>query len=407
MRIRYDRREALAIRSASHALTFGDLESDGLGLRQRVPHAGIAELRSGDAAVVTAALASLDGWASEVRLTPPDLTTSTTDKAVSIIGSGENASNCSGSSRTQWVLFTSGTTGRPKAVAHTISSLTRTVSTSAASEFVWGLLYDPNRMAGLQVLLQGMSSGSAIIAPPLHDSLAERLKTFVEHGVNALSATPSLWRQIMQLPISHSLDLRQVTLGGEIADQRTLNALRSRFVSARMTHVFASTETGVAFSVKDGLTGFPLSYLTQPPNGIRLEIRDNVLFVRSPDVSEAGRDGFVSTGDIVEVVGERVIFRGRMTGVVNVGGVNVWPEMVESVLREHPDVLEAVVVAKPNVMTGNVLVASVTLTDTADRNGVNKRLRSWVRQFAPSTHVPASVTVLDEIQISSAGKMQR
>ncbi len=86
----------------------------------------------------------------------------------------------------------------------------------------------------------------------------------VESGANAVSATPSLWRQILQLPVSAGWDLKQITLGGEIADQRVLDALTSAFPGARIVHVFASTETGAAFSVKDGREGFPVTYLTDP-----------------------------------------------------------------------------------------------------------------------------------------------
>lgn len=308
---------------------------------------------------------------------------------------------------TRWVLYTSGTTGEPKAISHTLPSLTRTVVAGAGGSYVWGLLYDPNRMAGLQVILQGVLSGATVIAPSPHDSLSVRLAKLIAADVNALSATPSLWRQILQLPTSADWDLQQITLGGEIADQRVLDALTATFPDARIVHVFASTETGAAFSVKDGREGFPVSFLSDPPRGIRLDVRDDVLHVFSPDVSAAGDDGFASTGDIVEIVDDRVLFRGRATGVVNIGGANVWPESVETILREHPDVVEAVVNAKSNPMTGNVLVATVTLAESADRDGVNKRLRSWVRGRAPRTHVPASVSVVEHIEVSATGKVAR
>jgi acyl-CoA synthetase (AMP-forming)/AMP-acid ligase II len=286
-------------------------------------------------------------------------------------------------------------------------SLTRTVVPGTADLYVWGLLYDPNRMAGMQVILQGLLSGATVVAPSLHDPLSVRIAGLVAAGVNALSATPSLWRQILQLPVSHAWPLRQITLGGEIADQRVLDALAAAFPSARIVHVFASTETGAAFSVKDGREGFPVDYLTDPPRHIRLEIREGVLHVHSPDVSAAASDGFASTGDIVEIVDDRVLFRGRSSGVVNVGGSNVWPEEVETILRTHPDVAEAVVAAKPNPMTGNVLVARVALIESADPAGASKRLRSWVRERAPRTHVPASVEVVGKVDVSTTGKLQR
>lgn len=310
-------------------------------------------------------------------------------------------------SETRWVLYTSGTTGTPKAIAHTLASLSRTVSKGASQVLTWGLTYDPNRMAGIQVILQSLVGGGQLVAAPPDQPLARRLEFFAAHSVDAISATPSVWRQLLQLPVSRELQLQQITLGGEIADQRILDALAGQYPNARIVHVFASTETGAAFSVRDGRAGFPLDYLHEAPRGIRLEIRDQVLFVHSPGASVAGEDGFASTGDIVEVIDDRVLFRGRASGVVNIGGSNVWPETVEELLRTHPDVAEAVVTSKHNSMTGNVLVATVTLHAEADADGAVKRLRSWVRERAPRTHVPATVTVVDEISVSATGKVVR
>jgi acyl-coenzyme A synthetase/AMP-(fatty) acid ligase len=403
--------EAVAVRSAERQLTYEDLRSDVLDLRSQVPRGGRAGLSTHDAAVVSAAVAALDGWATEVHLVPPGVTSSATPAGLTMLEPGGrndgHGTSVDAEIATRWVLYTSGTTGEPKAISHTMASLSRTVVTGTGSSFVWGLLYDPNRMAGIQVLLQALRSGATVIAPSLHDPLSSRIAFLVDAGVNALSATPTLWRQILQLPVSAGWALTQITLGGEIADQRVLDALSATYPRARIVHVFASTETGAAFSVKDGREGFPIEYLTEPPRGIRLEIRDGILHVFSPDASAAGPDGFASTGDIVEVVGDRVLFRGRSTGVVNVGGANVWPEVVESILRSHPDVVEAVVSSKPNPMTGNVLIATVVLADTAESEGVAKRLRSWVRDRAPGTHVPASVTVVDRIDVSGVGKVAR
>ena len=405
-----ERSQSVAVLSADYELTRDDLQSDRLGLRSQVSRGGVAALSTNDAAVVAAALTSLDGWASEVRLIPPcvDVAAGVVEiEAVSAQIGGPTAEGDPLPDATRWILYTSGTTGAPKSISHTLQTLTRTVAAGKPGSFIWGLLYDPNRMAGLQVLLQGLHSEATVVAPSLSQPLTARVQTLIDAGVNALSATPSLWRQILQLPISHEWDLRQITLGGEIADQRVLDALASRFPSARVVHVFASTETGAAFSVKDGLAGFPIEYLDDPPRGVRLEIRDDILHVYSPGVSSAEADGFASTGDIVEIVDDRVLFNGRSSGVVNVGGTNVWPETVETILREHPDVVEAVVSAKPNPMMGNVLIAQVSLVDDADTEGVAKRLRRWVRDRAPGSHVPASVAVVDELQVSATGKVQR
>ncbi|MEQ8436791.1 MAG: AMP-binding protein [Ilumatobacter fluminis] len=401
------------IRSATQSLTYDDLDGDALELRSRCEPETPVVLRTDDAAVVAAALAALENWSSEVWLVPPGLESPALPSGATTLTGADLAvgapSDTSGApvSPTKWVLFTSGTTGEPKPIVHTRTTLSRTVVARPDPTMVWGLLYDPNRMAGLQVLLQALTTRSSLVIPDLHAPLTARLDTLVQGGVTALSATPSLWRQMLQAPQSTELGLRQITLGGEIADQRILDALAARFPDARIVHVFASTETGAAFSVRDGRAGFPVDFLDDAPKGIELDIRDGVLHVFSPGVSTAGPDGFASTGDRVDVVDDRVVFLGRDSGVVNIGGNNVWPEVVETMLREHDDVNDAVVTARPNPLMGNVLVATVELRPGVAADGMPKQLRSWVRDRAPRTHVPATVDIVERLEISSTGKVIR
>jgi len=404
-----------AISSRSWTVDHDTLRRDPFDLRARVARDAEVALLTTDAVFVAAALCALDGWAAAVHLVPRDAADAVLTPSLDVIrdeavtlGSGTDR-ELEAVTSTRWVIYTSGTTGTPKPISHSVASLSRTINpTGAQGELVWGLLYDPNRMAGLQVLLQCLVTRSPLVAADTYAPLIQRVEHLIESGVTALSATPTLWRQILQIPRAAQWPLRQITLGGEIADQPVLNGLTRTYPDARIVHVFASTETGAAFSVRDRRAGFPVDYLTNPPRGISLDIRDGILFVHSPGVSAAGEDGFASTGDRVEVVDDRVMFRGRQTGVVNIGGTNVWPEEVESLLRDHPDIAEAAVEARANAMVGNLLAATVVLKDDPNPETTGKTIRSWVRQHAASnTHVPATVRIVDAIETSPAGKLKR
>ena len=105
-------------------------------------------------------------------------------------------------------------------------------------------------MAGLQVLLQALLGGSSLALPAAGTGLAERLALFARCGVNAISATPTLWRKMLMLPAAQrALALRTITLGGETADQQVLDALARAYPGARVRHLYASTEAGVGFAV--------------------------------------------------------------------------------------------------------------------------------------------------------------
>lgn len=400
------------VRTSTESFAFSDDDKDWFGLRRAVERGASAAIQTNRPEVVAAAIFGLQGWANEVHLLPPGFDSASLPAGVALVEptSPEPVIHPRTPSAldTAWVVYTSGTTGVPKAIRHTRETLTRTISSKQRPDsLIWGLLYDPNRMAGLQVLHHALATRTTVVAPAAAASLANRVRFLAASGVTALSATPTLWRMILQVRFTKPWDLRQITLGGEIADQRILDALAIRFPEARIVHIFASTETGAAFSVSDGLAGFPASYLDDAPRGVRLEVRDNILHIHSPGVSTAGDDGFASTGDVVDVTEQRVFFRGRQSGVVNVGGANVWPEEVEQLLREHPEVLEAQVRATPNAMTGFLLIASVVPTDSAQTDDLGKRLRAWVRKTAPGPQVPAKVHVVDALEVMQTGKAAR
>lgn len=401
-----------SIQSARASLRFSELDADPFSLRDHVDRQAFVGLVTRDALLVSAAIRALDGFAAVVSLQSGDgvaeglegVSISSEACSPSRIAVSGYASGAGGATR--WVLHTSGTSGAPKAISHTLSSLTvqqRRNPNPTGSPHTWGLLYDPTRMAGIQVLLHALNTDASVVAPDLDASLRDRIAFLRGHGTDALSATPTQWRSILQVPEAASWGLKQVTLGGEIADQTILDALKRAFPAARITHVFAATESGTAFSVSDGRAGFPASLLENDRSGMRIEVRDAMLYLYNPGSSAAGEDGFVCTGDAVEMRDGRVWFLGRNTGVVNVGGQNVWPEQVEKLLREHPEVQDARVTAQRSSVAGNLLVADVVASDGVTAG----QLRAWVRERAPISHVPARIHFAEQLTTGATGKALR
>ncbi|MGL4281630.1 MAG: AMP-binding protein, partial [Albidovulum sp.] len=116
---------------------------------------------------------------------------------------------------TRWLMTTSGTTGIPKIVPHSLKSLARSVYRFAPADApTWGLLYDPTRFAGLQVTLQALIGGGRLVVADTHRPIAEQIAALAENGTTHLSATPTLWRRILMVPGHRDLPLKQVTLGG-------------------------------------------------------------------------------------------------------------------------------------------------------------------------------------------------
>jgi acyl-CoA synthetase (AMP-forming)/AMP-acid ligase II len=319
---------------------------------------------------------------------------------------------------THWLLTTSGTTGTPKLVPHTLASLAATARRdfSQGEALRWGLLYDPSRFAGLQVMFQALLGGSSLVCTPSSTPFEERLGLFAEAGVNALSATPTLWRKLLMSGIGARLSLKLATLGGEIADQKVLDAVRDAFPQARVRHVYASTEAGVGFSVTDGLEGFSATWLKSPPPGVELRISDGELLLRSARTAIGyqggdalrGEDEWVASGDRVESDGSRVRFAGRINGAINVGGDKVFPETVERVLMSHAGVAGASVRAKKSVFSGALVEALVMpAPGVAGDLLLRQELLALCNSKLPKYAVPALFKFVGELAANSSGKQDR
>lgn len=330
-----------------------------------------------------------------------------------------------GGEPTEWILLTSGTTGTPKLVLHTLRSLGGALPThtSSAARSVWSTFYDIRRYGGLQIYLRAVLSHSPLVLSSAGESTADFLARAAAAGVTHISGTPSHWRRVLMSGDAALLDPRYVRASGEIADQALLDGLHAAYPQARIAHAFASTEAGVAFDVNDGRAGFPRALIDDCTGDIALKVVDHTLRIRSG--RNAARylggeskilvsdDGYVDTGDMVELVDGRYYFRGRTGGVINVGGLKVYPEEVESILNADPRVRMSLVRARRNPITGAVVVADVVLADPAGaaepnaQQSVKTDLIDACRRMLAAHKVPAMVRFVPSLDFTAAGKLVR
>jgi acyl-coenzyme A synthetase/AMP-(fatty) acid ligase len=450
--------------SAEHRTALGDL------LQGSAIASGVENLRgrsvliaSADPFLVALALIELDGLARRMTLCPPDLALehlpyvmryAEVDAVVSdgsflrgaSIGAAQHAlctpvlvPRAPASQErlpTEWVLLTSGTTGRPKMVLHTLASLSGAIGASQSPPHptlspaggegrvrgvIWSTFYDIRRYGGLQIFLRAVLTRSSLLLTGPQEPVANFLQRVGEAGVTHISGTPSHWRRALMSPEADRIAPRYIRLSGEIADQAILNSLRSFYPDAEITHAFATTEAGVAFDVRDALSGFPASMLTDTP-GVDLKVVDTTLRVRSSRTAERylgenppalkDPEGFVDTGDVLELREGRYHFQGRRDGVINVGGLKVHPEEVEAVLNRHPQVRLSLVKTKKNPITGALVVADVLLKDPSTPEGEQGRaLQQTIKQFCRESlaphKVPAAIRFVPALAISETGKLVR
>ena len=324
---------------------------------------------------------------------------------------------------TEWVLLTSGTTGRPKLVVHTLASLAGAIAESRppADGLVWSTFYDIRRYGGLQIFLRAALTGTSLVLSSAQETTADFLARAGAHGVTHISGTPSHWRRASMSSSAHLIAPEYVRLSGEIADQSILNHLRSLYPQARIAHAFATTEAGVVFDVNDGLMGFPADVIEHTPHVV-MKIENRSLRVRSSrtarcylgDHNHAIQDaeGFVDTGDVLELKEGRYQFVGRGDGMINVGGMKVYPEEVEAVINGHPKVQMSLVRTKKNPITGALVVADVVLKvasepASTDMGELHHDILRLCRETLPSHKVPAAINFVPALAVAETGKLIR
>jgi acyl-coenzyme A synthetase/AMP-(fatty) acid ligase len=405
-----------------------------------------------DQFAAAAALVQLDGVARRIVLYPPDISrehlayvAKTAEAEILItdqpeVGPAHPQLECILCGRTitpqaldrgqevatEWVLLTSGTTGVPKLVVHTLASLVAAIGPQrdSSAPMVWSTFYDIRRYGGLQIFLRA-ALGGASLALPGPQATADFFAMAGAHGVTHISGTPSHWRRALMSPAAAMIAPTYVRLSGEIADQAILNQLQLQYPQARIAHAFASTEAGVLFEVGDGLMGFSPGVIEQQStagqsNGVELKLQGQTLRVRSngsashylgednPPLKDA--EGFFDTGDALELRDGRYYFVGRRDGVINVGGLKVHPEEVESVINRHPEVRVSLVRTKKNPITGALVIADVVLKSSADGDDaqtLQREIMQFCRGELAQHKVPVAINFVSALAVAESGKLVR
>lgn len=320
---------------------------------------------------------------------------------------------------TEWVLLTSGTSGRPKMVAHRLAALTGAIAvTPGSGEEVWATFYDIRRYGGLQIFLRALLGGAKLVLSSDGECVGAHLQRLGREGVTSISGTPSHWRRVLMSLERGAMSPRYIRLSGEIADQFVLDGLKDAYPHAAIGHAYASTEAGVGFAVNDGLEGFPASLVDEPRGELEMKVVDGTLRIRSRRAALrylgaaapvlADEEGFIDTGDLVTRDGDRYYFAGRRGGIINVGGLKVNPEEVEAALNSHPAVRMSLVRGRKNPLTGAIVVADIVLKPEAEGDAATRQaILDHCRARLDRHKVPALVSFVANLPLTPGGKLSR
>lgn len=311
------------------------------------------------------------------------------------------------------VLFTSGSTGGPKAVVHDLSLLLEKfrVRRQTLRTLVFLQL---DHIGGINTLLYTLSNGGMIVVATSR-SPRDVCAAIARHQVELLPTSPTFLNLLLlsgELENHDLSSLKLVTYGTEPMPASTLKRATEVLPHVRFQQTYGSTELGILRSKSREDQSL---WVKIGGEGYDIQIRDGRLWVKADSAmlgylnaaNPIDADGYYDTQDEVEVDGEWVRFLGRSGEVINVGGNKVAPAHVESVLLELPNVLDAAVHGEPHPLVGQVVAATIYIEPRPDLPAFKLMMRQFCSGRLPSYAIPMKITLTDQPLHSERFKRMR
>ena len=308
-------------------------------------------------------------------------------------------------SKSEITIFTSGTTGQPKKVVHSIATLTRSVRVGDRYKGqIWAYAYNPTHMAGLQVFFQAFENQNTLVNV-FNQPREYVYQQICEKRITHISATPTFYRLLLPFEQAYESVVR-ATLGGEKSDQHLYDSIMKIFPNAKINNVYASTEAGSLFAAKGDCFQIPEAIKD------KFKVVDDELLIHKSLLGSSDSfkftDDYYHSGDLIEWVDEAkglFRFKSRKNELINVGGYKVNPGEVEVAIQDIEGVRQAMVYGKANSILGNVLCADVVLEPGFELKelDIKKVLSSQLQDYK----VPRRIKFVEEISLTRTGKMKR
>jgi long-chain acyl-CoA synthetase len=311
------------------------------------------------------------------------------------------------------VLFSSGTSGEPKAAVHDVVPLLIKYRTRRpAWRTVTFLLFD--HIGGINTIFHTLSNGATLIT--VEERTPDAVCAAIEQAkAEVLPASPTFLRLLLLSAAQERFDLssvRVVNYGTEPMSETTLKRLQAAFPHARLLQSYGLAEVGILRSRSKSNDSL---WLKLGGEGIETRVVEGILQIKSPSAmlgylnapSPFTDDGWFVTGDAVEVNGDYLRILGRRSELINVGGEKVYPSQVEEVIESMDNVVAATVYGEPNPLMGSIVCARVALLEPEDVGKFAIRLKRHCRERLPSYQVPVKVAVVERDMIGERFKKLR
>ena len=311
------------------------------------------------------------------------------------------------------VLFTSGSSGEPKGALHDFSKLLAKFHVNRKALLTINfLLFD--HWGGLNTLFHILSNGGTVVM--LENRNSDYVCELIEkYKVELLPTSPTFLNMLVlsRAYERHSLkSLKVISYGAEPMPESLLKHLNTLFTNIKLQQTYGLIELGVMRSQSQDNRSL---WVKIGGEGYQTKVVDGILYIKSDSAmlgylnakSPFTEDGWFITGDSVEVEGEYFKILGRKSEMINVGGEKVFPQEVENVILEIPEVEDVVVYAESNSLTGKIVCAKIKYSGCETKTEVIKMVKRHCRSKLESFKIPVKIIFSSEYIHSERFKKKR
>jgi long-chain acyl-CoA synthetase len=311
------------------------------------------------------------------------------------------------------VLFSSGSTGKSKAVVHDFGRLLEKFQVRRNRlRTITFLLYD--HIGGVNTMLYTLSNGGCIVTVQGRspDVVARAIE---KYQVELLPTSPTFLNLLLLSEAYKRYDLsslKTITYGTEPMPESTLKRIHEIFPQVKLLQTYGLSELGILRSKSKDSTSL---WVKVGGHGFETKVVDGILWIRAQSAmmgylnaaNPFDEEGWMNTEDEVEVDGDYIRILGRRTDIINVGGQKVYPAEVESVLMHIDNVRDATVYGEKNPITGHIVAARVSLFKPEDLMQLKKRVRAFCKDRLASYKIPVKFEITEQEQVSARYKKLR
>ena len=282
------------------------------------------------------------------------------------------------------VLFSSGTSGDPKAILHDLALFLKRFETPRPSlRTINFLLFD--HIGGINTLLHTLFNKGVVVAPEAR-TVDATLKTCRKYEIEVLPTTPTFLRMMLMsgaVPNKVPSCLRVITYGTEQMDQSTLDELCQLLPNVDFRQTYGMSELGIVRVKSEARNSL---FMKVGGEGMEIKVVNNVLQIRSESrmlgylnaSSPFDSEGWYDTKDIVEEKNGFYKIVGRMSDVINVAGLKFMASEVERVALEFPNISLVKAYPRRNPITGQhvEIIVQPKAEDLVDKDMLMMYLKS-------------------------------